>query len=51
LSNKEITEQKLNYIHMNPVKAGLIGNPEHWIASSARDYAGLPGALIIYFLR
>ena len=29
---------KLNYIHMNPVKAGLVEKPEDWIYSSTRLY-------------
>ena len=30
-----------NYIHQNPVKAGLVKNETDWEFSSARDYAGL----------
>jgi putative transposase len=29
---------KLNYIHMNPVRAGLVNEPEDWPYSSARYY-------------
>jgi REP element-mobilizing transposase RayT len=29
---------KINYIHNNPVKAGLVENPEDWEFSSARNY-------------
>jgi putative transposase len=29
------------YIHMNPVKAGLVSSPEEWAFSSAKDYKGL----------
>ena len=29
---------KLEYIHNNPVKAGLVGKPEDWKYSSARNY-------------
>jgi putative transposase len=29
-----------NYIHLNPVKAGLVDKPEDWEFSSYRDYAG-----------
>ena len=36
-SGKFIT-QKLNYIHMNPVVAGIVDEPEHYVFSSARDY-------------
>ena len=31
----------LNYIHKNPVEAGLISDPVDWKYSSAKDYAGL----------
>ncbi|GIK41934.1 MAG: hypothetical protein BroJett011_57670 [Chloroflexota bacterium] len=31
-------EQKLNYIHFNPVKKGFVEQPEHWKYSSARNY-------------
>ena len=34
------TLQKLNYIHNNPVKAGIVDNPEDYRYSSARNYAG-----------
>ena len=26
---------------MNPVKAGIVAEPEHYVYSSARNYAGL----------
>jgi putative transposase len=29
-----------NYIHHNPVKAGLVSHPEEWPYSSALDFAG-----------
>jgi putative transposase len=31
----------LNYIHQNPVRAGLVQKMEDWPFSSFRDYAGL----------
>lgn len=34
--------QKLNYIHMNPVRAGLVEKPEDWLYSSARNYLFMP---------
>lgn len=30
--------QKLNYVHMNPVRAGLVGEPQDYPYSSARNY-------------
>lgn len=35
--------QKIHYIHENPVRAGLVEKPEHYIYSSASDYAGKKG--------
>ena len=40
-------DQKLQYIHMNPVVAGFISEPEHWRYSSAIDYSGGKGLLDI----
>ncbi|MEA5111746.1 hypothetical protein SDC9_168278 [bioreactor metagenome] len=39
--------QKLNYIHMNPVKAGIVELPEDYYYSSARNYAELSAPLEI----
>jgi putative transposase len=33
----------IDYIHMNPVRRGLVERPEDWPWSSARDWLGLPG--------
>jgi REP element-mobilizing transposase RayT len=41
--------QKLNYIHNNPVVAGLVSVPEDYYYSSARNYAGLDAPLEIIF--
>ena len=30
--------EKLHYMHMNPVKRGLVVNPEEWVWSSCRYY-------------
>ena len=30
--------QKINYIHNNPVEAGIVEKPEHYLYSSANDY-------------
>jgi REP element-mobilizing transposase RayT len=43
-SNKAIDE-KINYIHQNPVEAGLVFRAEDYIYSSAADYAGEKGLL------
>jgi len=40
-------EQKIAYIHHNPVRRGYVDAPEHWRYSSARDYEGVPGLIPI----
>lgn len=40
-------EQKLAYIHHNPVVSGIVDEPMHYLYSSARDYAGIKGLLDI----
>ncbi len=37
--------QKVEYIHMNPVRAGVVRAPESYIYSSASNYAGLESVL------
>jgi REP element-mobilizing transposase RayT len=34
----KFAEQKISYIHANPVRAGLVNRPEEWSYSSARAY-------------
>lgn len=46
----EVTRQKLDYIHKNPVVAGFVTKPEDWKYSSAIDYAGGKGLLEMDFL-
>ncbi len=41
-SNKVI-DQKVNYIHDNPVKAGFVEEAHYWKYSSAIDYCGTKG--------
>jgi REP element-mobilizing transposase RayT len=33
--------QKVNYIHQNPVKAGIVDEPEHYVWSSAHPFSGV----------
>ncbi|MDA3952621.1 MAG: transposase [Bacteroidales bacterium] len=47
LSNLIIFEQKLNYIHNNPVKAGFVDSDEQYLYSSARDYSEEKGLVNI----
>ncbi len=43
-------EQKMNYIHNNPVVAGIVENSEEYLYSSARDYSGGKGLIDIEYL-
>lgn len=43
-------DEKMNYIHNNPVKAELVANPEEYLYSSARDYSGEKGLVEIVFV-
>lgn len=38
LDTNEMLEQRMNYLHDNPVRAGFVTSPEHWLYSSAIDY-------------
>lgn len=38
ITSPRFFEQKLNYIHFNPVKKGFVEQPEYWKYSSARNY-------------
>ncbi|MCX6032960.1 MAG: hypothetical protein NT169_27195 [Chloroflexi bacterium] len=40
------TPQKLNYIHRNPVRAGLVEQPEQYAYSSYRNYVNGDNSLI-----
>ena len=44
---EDMLRQKIEYIHYNPVRAGLVDRPEDWRYSSTRDYLGQDGVLEI----
>ena len=50
LTTMTIAHQKLDYIHNNPVEAGIVGKPEDYLYSSARDYYGTGGLIDIILL-
>ena len=50
LFSPKVTQQKLDYIHRNPVEAGFVENEYDYLYASARDYAGLKGLLEVVFL-
>jgi hypothetical protein len=42
---EEVMCEKNNYIHQNPVEAGLVFRPEDYMYSSAIDYSGTRGLI------
>ena len=45
--SEEMLRQKIEYIHHNPVRTGLVDRAEDWVYSSARNYLGLKGIMEI----
>jgi REP element-mobilizing transposase RayT len=45
--SQKFIEQKIEYIHNNPVRAGIVARPEDYLYSSARNYADLDFVLEI----
>ncbi|WP_306547406.1 transposase [Desulfobulbus sp.] len=45
--SEPVMQEKLGYIHFNPVKRGYVDQPEHWRYSSARNYLGQSGLIEI----
>jgi REP element-mobilizing transposase RayT len=41
LYSKALIQQRINYIHDNPVRSGIVANQEDYLYSSARAYAGM----------
>ena len=50
LSDNYMKEQRLSYLHQNPVVSGFVLEAEDYVYSSARDYAGEKGLLDIVFI-
>ena len=46
LLHPKFTRQKLAYIHLNPVKDGIVFEAEEYVYSSARNYAGMEACLM-----
>jgi hypothetical protein len=44
-------DQKLEYLHQNPVVSGIVFKPEDYIYSSAIDYTGKKGLLDINLIQ
>lgn len=43
--SQKFLEQKVHYIHNNPVRSGIVVNSEDYLYSSARNYAGLESVI------
>lgn len=50
LWSPHVIDQKVDYIHMNPVAAGFVQEPHYWKYSSAIDYSGGKGILDIDYI-
>ena len=51
LWSNAVIDQKINYIHQNPVEEGLVFRAEDYRYSSALDYAGENGMLDIFVIK
>ncbi|MFT6214097.1 MAG: hypothetical protein ACJAS3_000487, partial [Roseivirga sp.] len=47
LDRNNMFEERLNYIHLNPVRAGMCFTPEDYVYASAGDYVGEIGLVSV----
>jgi hypothetical protein len=45
MCNEDLLLQRMNYVHLNPVRAGFVDFPHQWKYSSAQDYMGTKGLI------
>jgi len=50
IDSTEFLDQKMEYIHNNPLRAEIVANQSDYLYSSARDYAGEKGLVNIEFV-
>ena len=50
LYSPEFSREKLDYLHNNPVRAGLVRKPEDYIYSSATNYAEMESVLDVLLM-
>jgi len=43
-------DDRLEYVHQNPVKAMIVDEAEHYLFSSARDYSNIKGLVEVEFI-
>lgn len=48
-TQRGMIESKMNYIHENPVKSGIVENPEDYLYSSARNYSRMKGVIEVEY--
>jgi REP element-mobilizing transposase RayT len=47
IQNSVMMQERIDYVHLNPVKRGYVDDATHWRYSSARDYEGIEGLLAV----
>ncbi len=47
LESELFLRQKMSYLHLNPVRAGFVDHPNHWMYSSQRNYFELDSLIDI----
>ena len=50
IRTREFFQQKINYIHQNPVRAGLVEKEEEYRNSSARDFYNMKGLIELSYI-
>ena len=50
LFNNDVMQQKLDYLHANPVEAGFVNEPWEFLYTSAKDYSGGKGLIDILYI-
>ena len=51
IETNQFLEEKLDYIHNNPVESGFVSLPEDYLYSSARNYSGEQGVFNVELLQ
>ena len=51
LTTNKMREERLHYLHYNPVEAGMVRRPEDYCYSLAIDYAGDKGYLDVELIQ
>jgi REP element-mobilizing transposase RayT len=50
LYSNEVIQEKVDYIHLNPVRSGIVSKPEEYLYSSARNYAEMENLLDVILI-